>query len=67
MNNLNLPDGTCVEFNIQQVFGTGKIRGITTSLPIVGTIYIIEVDEPFDKSVYNYSCFACPSVYLKTI
>lgn len=44
--------------------GTGKIIGISTELPIMGFMYIIETDSKVSDE-YPYTSFVCPEVYLE--
>lgn len=46
--------------------GTGKIVGISTELPVVGFMYIIETDSKISDE-YPYTSFVCPEVYLEQI
>lgn len=61
-----LPEGTKVFFDIQEVKGTGIVCGISAALPRT-TIYIVRANVPFDPSVYPYSCFTVPSGCLMTL
>lgn len=60
-----LPEGTKVFFDLQQMKGTGIVCGISATLPGT-TIYIVRATIPFDPSVYVYSCFTVPSGCLMT-
>lgn len=62
-----LSQDTRVQFNIHGLSGTGKITGVSSTLPVVGAIYIIEPDEPIRNEAYDYKHFVCPACYLKEI
>lgn len=49
--------------------GTGKIVGIASmGAPVVGVIYIIEPDLPFEyPEIYPYSHFCVPELFLRPI
>ena len=46
--------------------GEGKIKGISTSLPIVGHIYIVECLTVYNE-VYPYECICVPEIYLSRV
>jgi hypothetical protein len=50
--------------DLEVLKGTGKIIGISTELPIMGFMYIIETDSKISDT-YPYTSFVCPEVYLE--
>lgn len=66
-----LPNGTKVKykyfnFDATENSGTGKIVGISSELPILGFMYIIETDSKISDD-YPYTSFVCPETYLEQI
>jgi hypothetical protein len=60
--NAILPEGLPVRFKISSgVYGTGRIRGIVSSMPGV-KIYIVEIES--DLTDYPYSCIPVPNGHL---
>jgi hypothetical protein len=70
-NNKNMEElkqGTKIEFDVQSLTGTGKIVGIATvAMPLIGTLYIIEPDEPINSEAYDYSHFTAWGCQIKEI
>jgi hypothetical protein len=55
---MDLKQGTRVEFDIQFHKGKGTIVGVATNgSPIIGKSYIIEPDEKLKSDVYDYTHF----------
>jgi hypothetical protein len=47
--------GTRVEFEVQEIKGTGTINGVTnTGVAILGRCYIIELDVPIETYEYTH-------------
>lgn len=64
----NLKQGTRVEFEVQNIKGTGTIVGVATSgQPIIGKMYIIEPDEKLSNDVYDYTHFVSWECQFKVI
>lgn len=59
-------ENTEVSFDCQGLNGIGKISGISSELPIVGFLYIIETKEKISES-YPYKSFVCPACYIKKL
>jgi hypothetical protein len=62
--NLKLNDEVMV--NLPSFQGKGKIKGIQTSQPISGHIYIVECPTVYNE-VYPYECICVPEVYISRV
>lgn len=55
-----------VNYKTDNLVGVGKIRGIHTSSPIFGYLYIIEdLSNNIPNIVYPFDCFCLSEVFLK--
>ncbi len=63
----SLPFGTKIKYNyFVDIKGTGKIVGISSELPVLGFMYIIETDSKISDE-YPYTTFVCPETCLEQI
>lgn len=59
-----IPGTKAKDAGLDVLKGSGKIIGISTELPILGFMYIIETDSKISDT-YPYTSFVCPEVYLE--
>ena len=63
-----IKQGQRVEFKIGELKGKGKVVGKSMNyLPIIGTTYIIEPDEPLSNESYDYSHFVANETQLNIL
>lgn len=59
-----LTQGTKVQFDYQTMKGEAKVVGISSTLPVMGNMYILQT-EAIISDVYPYTTFVCPECYIK--
>lgn len=64
-----LKEGTEVISKLPECPFIGRIRGYNAELPVIGFMYIVEIESGsnFDQEKYPYSCITVPASYLKVV
>lgn len=59
-----LTQGTKVQFDYQTMKGEAKVVGISSTLPVMGNMYILQTEAIISEE-YPYTTFVCPECYIK--
>jgi len=59
-----LKQGTKVLFDYQSLKGEAIIVGISSTLPVLGNMYILQMNQIISDE-YPYTTFVCPECYIK--
>jgi hypothetical protein len=59
-----LKQGTLVLFDYQSLKGEAIVVGISSTLPVLGNMYILQMNQIISDE-YPYTTFVCPECYIK--
>lgn len=58
--------GTKVVFDYQSLKGEAIVVGISSTLPVLGNMYILQTEKIISDE-YPYTTFVCPECYIKVL
>lgn len=61
-----LTQGKKVVFDYQSLKGEAIVVGISSTLPVLGNMYILQMNQIISDE-YPYTTFVCPECYIKVL